>query len=207
MKFPTARIIVFAKAPIAGQCKTRLIPALGDVGAAELHHRLVHRTLQTATQTALSPVELWCADELEHDFYVDCQKRYGLQLKQQVGRDVGERMAHALNKTLEHSDAAILIGCDCPSLRSQELDEALSALYAGSQCVVTPAEDGGYVLVGLNRPCNAIFEGIHWGSDTVMGDTRRQLTNNKIRWHEMAAHHDIDLPIDLIHLPAELRQP
>jgi len=204
MKYPNARIQVFAKAPIVGHCKTRLIPVLGAAGAAELHARLVHHTLQKVINAQLCPVELWCADDPNHPFYRDCVDRYPIHLKQQQGNDLGQRMAHALNHALQYGDAALLIGCDCPSLKTTELDQALQALYRDNRCVLVPAHDGGYVLVGLNKPSDEIFTHIEWGSDQVMAQTRARLNAHRYHWLELPPHHDIDHPEDLPHLPARL---
>lgn len=205
-KYPTARIIVFAKAPIAGHCKTRLIPALGAEGAAKLHQELLLHTLHTSIEATLCPVELWCADDLCHPFYKDCQNNFDIQLKQQQGDDLGQRMAHALRQTLKKSDAAIIIGSDCPSLKKNDLEAAFHTLKkSNTQCVLSPAYDGGYVLVGLNQACDLMFQKINWGSDTVFAETRQKLHHNHIPWHELATHHDIDLPVDLVHLPSDLK--
>ncbi len=205
-KHPSARIIIFAKAPIAGHCKTRLIPALGAEGAANLHQQLLYHSLYMTTQAQLCPVELWCADEPNHPFYQDCQQRFAVQLKQQQGNDLGQRMAHALRQTLEKNSAAIIIGSDCPSLQKADMEAALQTLNNPQySCVLSPAYDGGYVLVGLKQACDSMFQGIHWGSKTVLAETRQQLLNNHINWHELKSHYDIDLPTDLQHLPTNIQ--
>ncbi len=197
MLFPEARILVFAKPPVAGYAKTRLIPKLGAEAAAELHRKLCLHTLNTVTQSTLCPVELWCANNPDHAFFHDCKKEYNVTLKQQQGNDLGQRMAHALQETLKTSPFAILIGCDCPSLTSDDLATALHALQNGHHCVLGPAEDGGYVLIGLSCFDETLFQNIHWGSDSVLDETRKILDTLNWQWQETNTHCDIDRPDDL----------
>lgn len=204
MEFQEARILVFAKAPIPGQTKTRLIPALGSEGAAHLHECLVHQTLNTAIQANLCPVELWCANTPDHPFFSDCLHRYPITLKQQHGSHLGERMGHAFVETLARTPYALLIGTDVPTLCSSDLRHALMALKEGSDCVLNPAVDGGYVLIGLSRFNAAIFHNIAWGSDTVLMETRQRLQQLGWRWRELDTHRDIDRPEDLAFISEEL---
>ncbi len=200
MLFPDARILVFAKAPLPGHSKTRLIPALGEQGAADLHERLVKRTLITATEAALCPVELWCAGDMNHPFFRQCQAQFSIPLQQQRGADLGELMANALESALAHCRYAILIGTDCPATTADDLQAAFTALAQGNDCVLRPAEDGGYVLIGLSKPNHFIFQDIHWGSDKVMQATRERLKAIQWRWHELDTIWDLDRPIDLARL-------
>jgi rSAM/selenodomain-associated transferase 1 len=201
MHSPDARIIVFAKAPVPGQCKTRLIPALGEQGAAELHARLVWQALTTATQDDLCPVELWCADQADHPFFKQCQEHFAITIKQQQGSDVGLRMAHAFAETLNHCQRAACIGSDCPALQSDDLKQALTALEQ-HDCVLKPADDGGYVLIGLRQAYSSVFENIAWGSAHVMEQTRIQLNRQQLSWQELPPTWDLDRPEELDKLNA-----
>ncbi len=197
MRFIDARILVFAKAPVPGRSKSRLAPALGAQGAAELHARLVRHTLTTATQAALCPVELWCGDHPEHPFFRACLKAFPVILKQQQGANLGNRMANAFDKTLKEASPVLLIGSDCPALTAADLETALDTLADGNDCVLKPAEDGGYVLIGLSTFSDAIFAGVHWGGTEVMNDTRARLASLEWRWHELPTTWDLDRPDDL----------
>lgn len=197
MMFAEARLLIFSKPPIVGQTKTRLIPALGADGAAELHMKLTRHTLNTATKAKLCPVELWCAEQTDHPFFSQCSNDYPVTLKQQQGNDVGQRMAHALSETLKSSPYALLIGCDCPDLTRDDLSAALQLLKDGNDCVLGPADDGGYILIGLSRFNESIFQHIHWGTDRVLNKTRDQLDALGWQWRELRIHHDIDRPDDL----------
>lgn len=155
------RIMVFAKAPMPGTVKTRLIPALGATAAAQLHGQLLERTLVTAVAARLGPVELWCAPAPHDAFFASCARRHGVSLHAQGEGDVGMRMARALDLAVACGSPALLIGCDCPALTADYLREAVVALSSGNDAVFGPAEDGGYVLIGLARsPSAQLFEDI-----------------------------------------------
>ncbi|MGI8739708.1 MAG: DUF2064 domain-containing protein [Gammaproteobacteria bacterium] len=114
-----ARLLVFAKAPVPGLVKTRLMPGLSAGECARLHRRLALRTLITATTANSSPVELWCAPNCTHPFFSACARRFGVGMHPQQGTDLGERMYLALAATLKQNDFAIIVGCDCPALRAR----------------------------------------------------------------------------------------
>ncbi len=197
----SCRILVFAKAPVAGQVKTRLFPALGEQGAAELHRQLVRRTLRTAVASAVGPVELWCAPDTQHVFFLACAKEFGLSLHAQCEGDLGARMGHALASALADGSPALLIGSDCPALSDEYLRVAAAACAEGNHAVFGPAEDGGYALIGLARPPSArLFEDMAWGSASVMQETRRRLLQVGWRWIELATLWDVDRPEDLSRL-------
>jgi len=197
MKFPDARLIVFAKAPEAGKAKTRLIPALGPAGAAALHARLVTHTLTTVTDAALCPVQLWCAPDTTHPFFNDCENRFPVTLHQQQGADLGERMAHAMNHNLQQGFTSIIIGTDCPALTASDFDQAFTHLQNGNDIVLAPASDGGYVLMGLTRFSATLFSDINWGSGEVLAATRERIATLQWPAAELKTFQDIDRPEDL----------
>ncbi len=137
-KYPDAVLMIFCKAPIPGQVKTRLIPELTAEQAAELHIELSIKTLQRAVQSNLCPVQLWCTPTTDHDFFTASKAAYPLVLKQQQGADLGERMHHAFCSALANYSHALLMGCDCPSLTEQDLEEALTALNQKNEVVLGP---------------------------------------------------------------------
>ncbi len=196
-KYPNAVLMIFCKAPVPGQVKTRLIPELSAEQAAELHIKLSIRTLQRATQNNLCPVQLWCAPATDHDFFTASKAAYPLVLKQQQGVDLGERMHHAFCSALAGYSHALLMGCDCPSLTAQDLEQAITALNQGSEVVLAPAEDGGYVLIGLNRPHAELFDDMSWGTARVLNQTRKRIERYKLRHYELGEQWDLDTPEDL----------
>ncbi|MBK8322477.1 MAG: TIGR04282 family arsenosugar biosynthesis glycosyltransferase [Betaproteobacteria bacterium] len=187
-------IAVFAKAPVPGEVKTRLVPLLGEESAAELHSVLVRRALATARAAALGPVTLWCMPETGHPFFQSCAEAFGVTLQTQRGGHLGERMARALEAMLLQGPG-LIIGSDCPALTVDDLHAAARSL-ATHDAVVQPAEDGGYVLVGLSKPVPGLFEGIDWGEGKVMRDTRLRLRAARATWRELPSRWDVDRPAD-----------
>ncbi len=156
------QITIFAKAPVAGYAKTRLIPILGPQGAADLQAFLVRRTVETAMKSSLRPVSLWCAPDRAHDLFTSLGNEFAIATHPQIGSDLGTRMLNAF-EAMTRLGPAILIGSDCPALTAEHLIRCASALRDGADAVFIPAEDGGYALVGLKRPVPQIFESIPWG--------------------------------------------
>jgi hypothetical protein len=189
-------LIVFARAPEPGRVKTRLAPLLGARGAARLHARLVERTLRTALAAGFVRVYLYSSPGTKGGFFEKMKKRYRVQLRAQGRGDLGERMYLALRR----HPGAVLIGCDCPALRPADLRAAACALQAGADAVFSPAEDGGYALIGLRRAARAAFDGVDWGSASVMAQTRERLHRLKWRWRELRTVWDVDRPEDVARL-------
>ena len=195
--FPDARLLIFAKAPVPGRVKTRLAGQLGTRGAAALYQKLLRRTLRLAHAARLCPIELWCAPDARHGFFIACRREYGVRLCRQCAGDLGRRMNHALNRTLADGHPVVLIGGDCASLEEAELRTAFGLLAAGHRAVLGPAVDGGYVLIGLSRPCPTLFQGIAWSTPTVLAATRRRLQRAGMNWAELPPGWDVDTPADL----------
>jgi rSAM/selenodomain-associated transferase 1 len=191
-----AGVAVFAKAPVAGEVKTRLTALLGADGAAGLHAGLVRQALATAVAARLGPVELWCAPDEAHPFFRRCADEFGARLRTQRGADLGARMHHAFE---QRAGPLVLIGSDCPALAAEDLRRAAAAL-SSHDAVIAPAEDGGYVLVALSRPLAAMFEGVQWGGAAVMSQTRARLAAAGARWTELATLWDVDRPEDYARL-------
>ncbi len=194
------RLLVFARAPVPGQAKTRLVPALGTEGAARLHGRLVRRALEAASASQAGSVELWCAPDCGHGFLRECGRDFDCRLQAQPDGDLGQRMRVALESGLP----AVLLGSDAPGLTASTVSAAAAALGGGSDCVLVPALDGGYVLIGLGVPAPRLFEGIGWGGSEVLDQTRRHCAQLGLRLVELPPCPDIDRPEDLVHCPPEL---
>jgi rSAM/selenodomain-associated transferase 1 len=200
MSGPTP-IAVFTRAPAPGQAKTRLIPLLGAEGAAAAQRDMTWRTLQTACAVPGAVVSLWCAGELDHPFLRQCGEHFGIALLPQSEGDLGMRMAACLRTLLLAHDRALLIGSDCPAFMAQHLAGAAAALDQ-ARMVFTPAEDGGYVLVGARRGGLApvCFEGMTWSVPQVMQASRERLRalgwRQGVEWMEMPTLWDVDTPAD-----------
>jgi rSAM/selenodomain-associated transferase 1 len=199
------RVLVFARAPVPGEVKTRLVPALGERGAAALHERLVSAALAAACEAAPGAVELWCAPDCRHPFFAGCAARFGVLLRQQCPGDLGDRMAAAFRQSLAQAGRVLLLGSDLPCIDAACLRGAFDAL-AKADAVFAPAEDGGYGLVGLAREVPDLFTGISWGSGRVMAETRERLRQSSVVWRETEPVWDVDRPEDLARL-AQVRLP
>jgi len=196
---PEAAIAVFAKAPVPGEVKTRLAGVLGADAAASLHAGLVRHALATAVHARLGPVSLWCMPDSTHSFFERCATEFGVRLETQQGADLGERMARAFER---ESAPLLVIGADCPALTTRHLADAAASLR-DADAVLVPAEDGGYVLVGLARPVRGLFEEIPWGTAGVMARTRERLERARARWVELGPLWDVDRPDDYARLQRE----
>lgn len=188
--------MVFARAPVPGAAKTRLIPLLGAAGAAALHERLVTRALATAVAAAVGPVALWCAPDDSHPFLRAAAARHGASLHPQAGHDLGARLVHGFAGSLPGRRRVLCIGADCPALTPQHLRDAAAALDT-RDAVFVPAEDGGYALVGLTRPQPGLFADVAWGGTAVMAQTRARLRALGLTWHELPTLWDVDRPEDV----------
>jgi rSAM/selenodomain-associated transferase 1 len=196
-------LIVFAKAPIPGRVKTRLIPFIGEEAATALHQKLVSHCLSIASEASITPVELWCSPSSRHPFFIHSGKEFRLDLHTQPKGDLGRRMAFAFGETLKKASSALLIGTDSPSLTPDDIKKAAEILTQSVDAVITPAEDGGYVLLGLRRLSLDLFSGIPWGTNAVMEETRLRLRRLKWKWHELPQRWDVDRPEDIERLRTE----
>ena len=194
-KHSPVSIAILSRAPVPGQTKTRLIPALGAQGAADLHRSFLHATVRTALQANLGPVTLWCTPDTSHPEFTACAALGPLTLRQQAEGDLGNRMLATIN------GPTLIIGTDCPALTPELLQQAACAL-SENDAVLIPAEDGGYVLIGLRQPTASIFADMTWGCATVLEQTRLRLRAAGLRWVELPALWDVDEAADLTRLAA-----
>lgn len=178
-------VIVFARAPVAGAVKTRLVPRLGAEGAARLQRRLIRNAVRTAR--SVGAIELHATRK--HAWL----RSLGVPMRVQRGADLGSRMFHALRRR----PGAILIGCDVPELQARDLARA-ARLLRGTDVVLAPAEDGGYALIALRRVSTEIFRNIRWGSASVYDETVKRL--RRYRWRALRTVWDVDRPDDLARL-------
>jgi len=189
-------VAVLAKAPIPGYAKTRLIPAIGAHAAAVLQERLTGHAVETALAADVGPVTLWCAPDTTHGSFRALAARLPIALKQQVDGDLGARMLAALE------GGGLLIGSDCPGFTSAHLREAATALDE-ADVVLTPAEDGGYVLIGARVPWPELFSDMIWGAPTVLAETRKRIAALNLKAVALAPLWDIDSENDLARLERE----
>ncbi len=195
---PLSRLIIFTRFPKPGKTKTRLIPALGPEGAADLQRQMTQRTL------------LW-AKSLAADFKVALEVRFAggnkreyqtwlgnnLDFVPQGRGNLGERMSRALQEAFaEKIRRVILVGTDCPGLTPDLGREAFTGLRS-HDLVLGPAKDGGYYLIGLRKMIPQLFDAIPWGGNNVFSKTLDIARRLRLRVHILAALHDVDRPEDL----------
>ena len=187
------KIAILARAPVAGQAKTRLIRLLGEQGAADAHRAMLKQTLQTVRSSGFSDIVLWCTPDCTHPYFSACEMLYGVQLMQQPAGDLGARMLAAFAFAQE---PLLLLGTDCPSISVAYLKACAQALDNGVDCVFLPTEDGGYGLVGAQRVIPDLFANIEWGSAQVMAQTHARVAKLGLNSVEPATIWDVDTPQD-----------
>ncbi len=190
-------IIVFAKAPIPGEVKTRLTPFLTAEKAAALHRKLVEHTLQTVSSVSDCKVELWVGSQ--HSWWSVLTGQYDLVVFEQCGEDLGARMLFAVNDALQRSDQVLIVGTDSPAISADYIQTAFTGLEQ-EDIVIGPADDGGYVMLGLRRSLPCLFGNMPWGSDGVYAATVARLRADNLSWCEMPSLMDIDRPEDFLAL-------
>ncbi len=193
---PGCLLLQFAREPVVGAVKTRMMPHLSAAEACVLHSELVLWTTANLLHADLGQVELVVAGASEHPLFARCREQGLAGIGYQRGADLGERMYNALADGLRRYERVILVGSDCPGIDRKYLHSAVGALDR-AEVVLGPALDGGYVLVGARRLHRDMFEGIAWGSDTVMTSTRERLNGLAVTWVELPLQADIDRPEDL----------
>lgn len=184
------RIALFARYPEPGQCKTRLIPALGQRGAADMHRKLVERTLAVMRASEM-PFTVWITGAAPEAF----RQWLGpdVDLQEQGPGDLGDRLARV-------PAPMILLGADIPDLTADHLRSAAAALQ-DAPFVLGPAEDGGYYLLGCAQPAPFLFAGMAWGGDTVAAETRQRIAARGLDRVELDRLADLDRPEDLHRWP------
>lgn len=194
--WPQPRVAVFAKAPMPGYAKTRLIPKLGATGAAEVQASFIRQTLAMVCSISECEASLWCAPDEQNPFFLTCSEDFKIQRIAQVSGDLGERMNAAFVALATDDSPLVLLGTDCPALTAQHITDAHAALRQGDDAVFIPTEDGGYALIGLRRSHAALFLDMPWSTAAVMEQTRQRLRVLGLRWQELETLWDVDEPAD-----------
>ena len=198
------RIVIFAKLREAGVAKTRLIPALGPRGAAELAQRMLLHTVSAALAAGVGPVELCVTPSPAAAAWHRLPLPSGVIWSSQGEGDLGERMARCVQRLLPQQPV-LLIGTDAPELTASRLHEAAHALL-DAEVVMIPAADGGYGLLGLKQFHTALFTEIAWSTSDVAAVTRIRCRQLQWALRELPVCHDIDEPADLQWLPSGWRE-
>jgi uncharacterized protein len=190
-------LIIFTRYPTPGTTKTRLIPALGEVGAAQLQRRMAEHTVQQARALNCA-VEIWYvggSKELMQN-WLGIDLRY----REQPAGDLGDRMCAGFRWAFDQGYSSVMIiGTDCPGLTTALLAEGLAALQ-NQVVAIGPAIDGGYYLIGLQRLVPELFAQIAWGTATVRQDTVKIADRLQLSTYLLPLLPDIDRPTDLQHV-------
>ena len=195
------RLIIFTRYPEPGKAKTRLIPALGANGAADLQRRMTEATISTARSfSAETGVELEIRYEGGSPSLMQDWLGQNLSFCQQGPGDLGEKMTRAFAEAFTvGSSRVMIIGADCPTLSPTILTAGLAAL-GDHDLVLGPASDGGYYLIGLSAPCPQLFRDRPWGNKQLLAETMATAKRQAITFHLLEELNDVDRPEDLIDL-------
>jgi rSAM/selenodomain-associated transferase 1 len=198
-------IAVMAKAPRAGHVKTRLVPPLTQEEAAELYRcLLLDKILQVGTLSGVDPYLAYTPPEAQAQMASLAPQ--GFTLIPQVGSDLGDRLHHLSEILLGRGHpGVIIIDSDTPTLPSTYLLDALDRIQNESTDVVLgPAEDGGYYLIGLKRPCWSLFDSIPWSGPSVLSETLRRASAQRLEVATLPTWFDVDTASDLLRLRNDL---
>jgi len=200
------RIVIFAKAPLPGFAKTRLIPALGEEGASQLAAKLLAHTVDEAVSANIGSVELCVSPTILHPIWKTMSFPPPLEWCEQGDGDLGQRMARASQRVTNSDQAVLLIGTDCPELTADTLRVAAEELNR-HDAVMVPVVDGGYALLGLRQHLPSVFVDIPWSTSSVASLTRERILDVGLKLKQLDVFHDIDEPQDLQHLPVHWMEP
>ncbi|MDX1398962.1 MAG: TIGR04282 family arsenosugar biosynthesis glycosyltransferase [Oceanospirillum sp.] len=191
-------IIQFAKEPVQGKVKTRLLSGYEPSETVDIHCELVLATAETLLASEATARQLHVAGDRHHPFLAHFGKQ-GFGLVEQVAGDLGEKMLAALNEGLRDFDQVLLVGSDCPVLSADAIALAFSRLDAGDDLVLNPAEDGGYVLIGCrDRLPDGLFRQVSWGTETVLAETLANAEGLNLKVGLLPELWDVDYPEDVV---------
>jgi rSAM/selenodomain-associated transferase 1 len=199
-----ARLIIFTRYPEAGRTKTRLIPALGAEGAAQLQRKMTELTLATARRAQkLRPFDIEVRYQGGTAALMMNWLGSDLSFRSQTQGHIGQRMGDAFQMSLEEktTEQAIIIGCDIPGITPGIICQAFQGLEA-ADLVFGPATDGGYYLIGVSRysfpqAYPVLSKNIPWGTAAVLSKTLKVAQACHLSYTLVATLSDVDRPEDL----------
>ncbi|MEX1196293.1 MAG: TIGR04282 family arsenosugar biosynthesis glycosyltransferase [Pseudohongiellaceae bacterium] len=198
VRHPDTLLLLFAREPVTGRVKTRLQPALGEADTLRLHEDLTRHMARTVAGSGQCQWRFCVAGDPTHPLFTALTRSgNGLPPLAQQGEDLGERMHNAVHTALAGHEQVILLGADCASVDASYLEQAVMALRTAQDVVLGPAEDGGYVLLGLKSDRWPLFADMPWGTASVVSQTRERLRGASACWSELPPRWDVDRPEDL----------
>lgn len=201
------RLILFARRPRPGRVKTRLTPPLSPGQALELYRAFLEDQLRFIAGFVPSYAVELCLDRRASDSLSPPPLPPGVESAAQGAGSLGERMLRAFRRShLQGNAATVIIGADTPTLPESIVGDAFRALREGADAAIAPAEDGGYVLIGLGAPREELFEAIPWGGPDVLAATRKRAARQDIALELLTGWYDVDDGADLSRLRSDLGQ-
>jgi uncharacterized protein len=187
-----ASLVVIAKAPLPGHAKTRLIPGLGESGAAALATACLEDTLWAVVEaTAKRRVLVLAGDPGPAPEWLPRVAGREIEVWPQRDGDLGNRLAGALADT--GATPALLVGMDTPQINASLLEAAIAELCAdGVDAVLGPASDGGWWAIGLREADETVFDGVPMSSSATGASQRRRLADLGLSFRELEQLRDID---------------
>jgi len=194
--FPTSKraLIIFTKNPELGKCKTRLAKTIGNKAALEVYKHLLQHTLKITEQIQADKFVFYSESIHKNDIWNDTIFRKKIQ----QGNDLGEKMKHAFKELFQSGyEKIVIIGSDLFDLEVNHINKAFDALNT-TDCVLGPAQDGGYYLLGLTEMFSFIFENKSWSTSRLWTETLNDLKENSVVFTTLETLNDIDTFDDLM---------
>ena len=185
-----------AKAPVAGQVKTRLIPALGKHQSVRIYKSLLAMTVSRIAGSDQYAHEISCSPDIQHAFFRLVSRRYQSMLRRQPRGDLGQRMSRIFNEGLKNHSSVIIIGSDLVNIDVGYIQQALAHLEQPHAVVLGTTTDGGYGLIGLSQHAPRLFQQIPWSTPQVAAITRRRARQINRVIYEIPGLQDIDTYTD-----------
>ena len=193
-------LILFAKAPVAGRVKTRLMTHCSATQAAEIAKILISATLRNARRYWPGRVILSVWPDLRHPFIRHSVADRPAELVVQPHGNLGEKMHRSMQ---QYGYPAAILGCDAPHVSPAALQATWEHLQSGTP-VIGPSHDGGYYLIGLAGDAPAIFDDIEWGTERVLAQTMQRADTVGLKFARLPELHDIDTWDDVLAAASEL---
>lgn len=184
-------IILFAKSPVAGRVKTRLLPLLTPDQAAGLHRAMVRDALEM-----LQRLRHLADIELHTDLPTEEWSEFPFRRRLQPGGGLGQRLRVTMARALADRHAAVLIlGSDSPGLPTSHV---AGMLDSEADVKLGPTEDGGFYGISATRVMPAMFDGVRWSTAHTLSDTRLAAVRLGLSVGTGESWFDVDEPEDLI---------
>jgi rSAM/selenodomain-associated transferase 1 len=194
-KEPT--LIVFARKPVKGKVKSRLVKVIGCYRAMEVYRSLLISTLRELQTIRGVRKILMVANPLDIGWFRQQSFCSHWVVRSQTAGNLGRRMQQAFNYELRRSASVVLVGSDIAGIQATAVLQAFTLLEEGVGTVIGPAVDGGYWLLGRSDRDADIFKGISWGSSQVFSETKSKLESAGSSYCEIQERRDIDNGSDL----------